>query len=447
MSPYSEPGTSPQPMPPNCTWQEARQAASLAAPPLPAARVPLPEAVGRTLAVEMTSLQDIPHYASSAMDGWATSGCGPWILAEAGEPLERGRAARIVTGGLIPPGTGGVLRLENGQVTSSGGGEVLQRTAGAPADEPRAGQHIRKAGQEAASGEVLVPAGTVLNPAHVALAALAGHDALPVLGKPVVRLLLTGSEVIARGIPAPGMVRDAFGPQLGSVVEMLGGLYGGQVRIGDDYGAWTEALKAPAPGRGGGLPDCAAPAHVTITTGGTGPSGSDHLRKAVAGLGGRLLIDGIAMRPGHPTVLAVLPGRRFIIGLPGNPLAAMMALLTVGAPLLAALGHRDGPGTYEVPSGSSIKGDQTRTLLVPFQFVEGRACPAENIGPGMMRGLASSDGIMVLPPGGVQLGEAVGYIPLPWTEPLPRCGGLKPEEGWGRPPVTTAAKPCIVVGT
>jgi molybdopterin molybdotransferase len=104
---------------------------------------------------------------------------------------------------------------------------------------------------------------------------------------------------------------------------MLGGLYGGQERIGDDYCDWIEALKSPAPGQEGDLMECAPPAHVAITTGGTGPSGNDHLRKAVAELGGRLLIDGVAMRPGHPTVLAVLPDGRFIIGLPGNPLAAM----------------------------------------------------------------------------------------------------------------------------
>ena len=106
-------------------------------------------------------------------------------------------------------------------------------------------------------------------------------------------------------------------------------------------------------GGAGSPPDL--PADVVITTGGTGRSGTDHLRRAVAELGGRLLIDGIAMRPGHPAVLAELPDGRFVLGLPGNPLAAMMALSTIGGPLLAALGHgADAPRCSEVPCGSTI---------------------------------------------------------------------------------------------
>ncbi len=80
--------------------------------------------------------------------------------------------------------------------------------------------------EEAAAGDVLIKGGAVLNPAHLALAALAGHDTLPVLGKPVVRLVLTGSEVVPAGLPHPGQVRDTFGPQLAAVVGMLGGICG-----------------------------------------------------------------------------------------------------------------------------------------------------------------------------------------------------------------------------
>lgn len=412
-------GVQPSPLPPNCTWEQARRIALECARPLPPTQVPLRHAVGRTLAWDLTALHDMPHYASSAMDGWVTRGPGPWILAGPGGPLGRDQAAPIITGGLIPPGAQAVLRMESGVLTSRhGGGLILERRAEARPDEPRIGQHIRKAGEEAAFGEVLIRRGTVLNPAHVALAALAGHDALPVLGKPVVQLLMTGSEVVASGLPAPGWVRDAFGPQLGSVVDLSGAFYGGQAMIGDDYCDWIRALKGPGAVQGLRPDPADAPVDVTITTGGTGPSGNDHLRRAVAELGGRLLVDGIAMRPGHPTVLAALPDGRFILGLPGNPLAAMMALFTIGAPLLAALGHKGAPRLHEVSSACAIAGDQARTRLIPFRFAGGEACPAENTGPGMMRGLASADGIMVLPPGGVQRGAAVKALSLPWREPL-----------------------------
>ncbi|MEO5320559.1 molybdopterin molybdotransferase MoeA [Arthrobacter sp. CC3] len=397
------------------SWQEARQASFDSATPIPPGPVPLRTALGRTLAEDVTALQDMPHYASSAMDGWAVNGSGPWILAEPGHRLAPHQASPIVTGGLIPPGAKAVLRSESGAMaTDEEGLPVLVLGGGARPGEPRNGQHIRKAGEEAAAGDVLIASGTVLNPAHLALAALAGHDSLHVQGKPVVRILLTGSEVVTSGLPAPGKVRDTFGPQLGAVVEMMGGISAGQDKIGDSYDEWLAALEDDAAEE--------APADVVITTGGTGRSGTDHLRRAVAELGGRLLIDGIAMRPGHPAVLAELPDGRFILGLPGNPLAAMMALCTVGAPLLAALGHGSLPPISEVPCGTMIDAEPGRTRLMPFRLLYGMASPAQHAGSGMMRGLAAADGVLVVPPHGIQLGEAAPAFALPWGAPIPAAG-------------------------
>ncbi|MCQ6268946.1 molybdopterin molybdotransferase MoeA [Pseudarthrobacter sp. R1] len=399
------------------TWDEARQAAFDAATPIPAGPVPLNLALGRTLDQDIVALQDMPHYASSAMDGWAVNGTGPWILAEPGTRLAPHQASPIVTGGLIPPGAKAVLRSESALLGKDDDGLPVLMTGGsARPGEPRNGQHIRKAGEEALAGDILVKAGAELNPAHLAVAALAGYDELQVQGKPLVRLLLTGGEVIGQGVPDPGQVRDTFGPQLPAVVGMLGGIAGGQQRIGDSYGEWLAALEDVVP-EAPDAPDL--PADVVITTGGTGRSGTDHLRQAVAELGGRLVIDGIAMRPGHPAVLAELPDGRFVLGLPGNPLAAMMALCTVGAPLLAALGHGRLPEIHEVPCGSAIEPDPGRTRLMPFRLLYGMASPAQHTGPGMMRGLASAAGVMVVPPHGVQFGEPVPAFALPWGPPIP----------------------------
>lgn len=442
------------------TWQEARQLSFDCATPIPPGPVPLKNALGRTLAADITALQDMPHYASSAMDGWAVNGTGPWILAEPGQRLAPHQASPIVTGGLMPPGAKAVLRSESGVMARDDEGlPVLALGGAARPGEPKNGQHIRKAGEEAAAGDVLVKSGAVLNPAHLALAALAGHDSLQVQGKPVVRILLTGSEVVAAGLPAPGKVRDTFGPQLGAVVGMLGGIFAGQEKIGDAYDEWLAALEddGPEPGgpeegagpvHGSVLPKEAgeaaaeeAPADVVITTGGTGQSGTDHLRRAVADLGGRLLIDGIAMRPGHPAVLAELPDGRFILGLPGNPLAAMMALCTVGAPLLAALGHGSLPPVSEVPCGAMIEADPGRTRLMPFRLLYGMASPARHTGPGMMRGLAAADGVLVVPPHGVQLGEPVPAFALPWGAPIqaPEPAAAKAKGAPRKPPRKPAA--------
>ena len=424
------------------TWQEARQLSFDCATPILPAPVPLRRALGRTLAEDLVALHDIPHYASSAMDGWAVNGSGPWILAEPGQRLAPHQASPIVTGGLIPPGAKAVLRSESGII---GPDEdqlpVLKLGGGAKPGEPRNGDHVRRAAEEATAGEVLIRAGTVLNPAHLALAALAGHDALPVLGKAVVRLVLTGSEVVTSGVPQPGEVRDTFGPQLASVVELLGGIIAGEHKIGDSDAEWLAALEdgdavdatgpggtltGPAPAAAGEPAAEPLPADVVITTGGTGRSGTDHLRRTVARLGGRLLIDGIAMRPGHPAVLAELPDGRFVIGLPGNPLAAMMALSTIGGPLLAALGHGTLPPVTEVPCGTMLEPDPGRTRLMPFRMVYGMASPAQHTGPGMMRGLAAADGVLVVPPHGVQLGEPVPAFALPWGQALPDPAAAAP---------------------
>ncbi|MET4619091.1 molybdopterin molybdotransferase [Arthrobacter sp. 2762] len=386
------------------TWSEARQKAFDCAVPLASASVPLADAIGYVLTTEVTAQQDLPHYASSAMDGWAINGRGPWEIT--GLPLSPGQASVIATGGLVPEGAEAVLRKESGQVFDAGYGLQLSLRPDAKPGETLPGRHIRPAGEEARAGDVLVPAGTLLNPAHIALAAVAGHDELLVQRKPRVAVVLTGSEVVTSGVPAAGRVRDTFGPQLGAVISQLGGIPGSQQRIGDSYDEWLSALDAPP---GSERPD------VTITTGGTGKSGTDHFRAAVAALGGRLLLDGVAMRPGHPAVLAELPDGRFIIGLPGNPLAAMMALMTIGEPLLAALQNRPFQTAGHLTSGADVDPGPGRTQLIPCTFVHGLAFPASHTGPGMMRGLAWADGFMAVPPGGVEAGESVPVMPLPWT--------------------------------
>ncbi|MFD1214961.1 molybdopterin-binding protein, partial [Arthrobacter sp. GCM10027362] len=185
--------------------------------------------------------------------------------------------------------------------------------------EPPAGRHIRPAGEETRAGETVIAAGTVLNPAHLAIAAVCGHDELPVLRRPEVALLLTGDEVVTAGIPAPGKVRDTFGPALPAIIRRLGGVASRTVRLPDDFGTMLAAVRG-----------CGA--DVVVTTGGTGHSQADHLRPVLAELGARILVQSIRMRPGHPALLARLPDGRPLVGLPGNPLAAIMALLTLGAP-------------------------------------------------------------------------------------------------------------------
>lgn len=398
------------------TWAEAREAAAAAARPLPPAYVPLARADGRTLAEPLAALRAMPHYTSSAMDGWAVCGTGPWILAEPGEPLSAHQAVPIVTGGVLPPGARSVLRREHGEVVPDDDGLPHLRVApSAPPGSPGGGADLRPAGEEAAEGEVLLPSGTTLGPAQLALAALAGYDGLRVTGRPLVRLVRTGGEVVESGLPGPGLVRDVFSYLVPPLIEAYGGILAGHEKIGDAASEWEAALADGA-------------ADVVVTTGGTGKGGSDHFRDVVAKMGGRLIVDGVAMRPGHPTVLAELPDGRFFLGLPGNPLAAVVGLVTVGEPLLAALCGREPLAAVELPSGEVFEPELKRTRIVPFRRMYGMASPAAGIGSGMLRGLARADGFMVVPPHGLELGAPVACLPLPWGRPL---GGQAPSSASG----------------
>jgi molybdopterin molybdotransferase len=410
----------------NVDWSTARTLAHGAGRPLPFQTVNLADALGQTLAEPVHALQAIPHYASSAMDGWAVSGEPPWTLVShtvheehpRGRPaaphadsgavtLGPGEATFILTGGVVPQNTVGILRTEHGSVR----GDVLERNDSARPDEPSLHEHVRPAGEEAEEGSEAIPAGVVLNPAQIALAAVCGHDTLTVLRAPRVSLLMTGDEVIDHGLPHPGQVRDTFGPQLPGFVAMLGGHVDVASRARDDLDDVVAAISAE-PTDQSSL--ARASGDVLITTGGTGSSSADHIRRALTELGAELLIDGIAMRPGHPTLLARLPDGRFLVGLPGNPLAAMMAMLTVAGPLLAGLRGTALDEPSSVVSADAFEPLPGRSRLVPYRLESGRAVPSTHNRSGMLRGLAGADGVLVVPPPGCEPGDSVPSLALPW---------------------------------
>ena len=380
-------------------WAEAREAAFAAGSPLPPVSVPLSAAVGRVLAQPVIALCDVPHYASSAMDGWAVRGSGPWVLRAAAEAraasLGANEACAIVTGGLIPEAADAVLRSEAGEVV---GGELRASI------EPFAGQHIRPAGEEFRRGDVAIDAGVRVNPAHIAVAAACGADELVVRSRGRVSLVLTGDEVVTHGIPGPGSVRDSFGPQLPAFVGLLGGEVVRAARVGDDLEVLASALSAEP-----------TASDVVITTGGTGSSSADHLRAALSRLGARILIGGVEMRPGGPSMLARLDDGRLLIGLPGNPLAAMMGLLTLAEPLLAALSGGRVAEPSRIRLAQAVPPGRGATRLIPFRLVDGLALPSAFTGSAMLRGLADASGVLVCGGAGADGDAELEFLRLPWS--------------------------------
>jgi molybdopterin molybdotransferase len=362
--------------------------------------VPLAQACGRVLAAPLRSLHTLPHYASSAMDGWAVAGTGPWALEHGTGPLAGGTARPIVTGGLVPQGTTAVLRRERARASGTG---VLEADA-----QPAPGTDIRPAGQEAARGELLLEAGERLAPGAIAVAAVAGHDHLAVAPPVPVHLVYTGDEVVTSGIPRPGHVRDSFGPVLPACVTGLGGTPASTLRIGDERAATLEAIDGQA----------ARAAQIVVTTGGTGGSAADHLRPAARELGATALVDSIAMRPGHPVFLARFPDGRLLLALPGNPLAALMAVATVLGPVLRGATGRPPERTSLAVAGTDIPALRGGHRLLPARWEDREThrvlVPAEHTGSAMMRGLAAADVVLVVPPGGHRAGGSAAYLPLPW---------------------------------
>ncbi|WP_078910970.1 molybdopterin molybdotransferase MoeA [Streptomyces sp. NRRL WC-3742] len=382
-------------------WAQARERARRAGlRPLPPVGLPLAEALGRTLAEPLAALTDLPAFDTSAMDGWAVAGPGPWrvtgrVLAGRADAaaLADGAAVEIATGAQLPSGATAVLRREHGRTD----GALLHACGPMPVTT---GQDVRPRGQECRRGEELLPAGTPVGPAVLGLAAACGHDRLTVRRRPVVQLFVLGDELLSSGVPGAGLVRDALGPLLPPWLRSAGAEVAEVRCVRDDFGLLRDALR-----------HCEA--DLVLTTGGTAAGPVDFLHRALAEAGARLLVDGVAVRPGHPMLLAELPGGRHLVGLPGNPLAAVAGMATLALPLLHALAGRPAAGPAPARAAVALPGHPVDTRLQPVRRTAEGVVPLAFDGPAMLRGLARAEALAVLPPGGVAAGEPVELVEAP----------------------------------
>ncbi|HEY9438482.1 MAG TPA: molybdopterin molybdotransferase MoeA, partial [Streptomyces sp.] len=380
--------------------------------PVPTIRFPLDQALGHALARPLEALTDLPSFDTSAMDGWAVAGPGPWTVRDAGDgllagrgapaPLPDGEAVRIATGARIPTDATAVIRSEHARID-----EAKQLLHARHVVVP--GQDIRLRGQECRSGDQLLPAGTLVTPAVLGLAAAAGYDALPAVPRPRVDVFVLGDELLAAGRPHDGLIRDALGPMLGPWLWALGADATPPRRLGDDADALRRAITG-------------SDADLIVTTGGTAVGPVDQVHPVLAETGAELLVDGVAVRPGHPMLLARLADSGpCLVGLPGNPLAAVSGLLTLAEPLLQGLAGRVAQDPYGAVLDDDVHGHPHDTRLVPVAHRAGgaagpdRVVPLHYNGPAMLRGIAAADGLAVVPPGGVRAGSEVEILDLPWA--------------------------------
>ncbi|MFE7214304.1 molybdopterin molybdotransferase MoeA [Streptomyces sp. NPDC057611] len=386
-------------------WPQARETAARAAragarrAPVP---VPLEAALGLVLAAPLTALCDLPSFDTSAMDGWAVAGPGPWDVRDKGvlaghdepEPLTDGEAVRVATGARVPQDTTAVLRSEHGRTDAKG---RLHAT-----EESGHGKDIRQRGQECRIGDQLLPVGTLVTPVVLGLAAAAGYDTLATVPRPRVDVLVLGDELLTEGLPYDGRIRDALGPMLPPWLRALGAEVTRVRRIGDDAKALHKAVTG-------------SQADVIVTTGGTAAGPVDHVHPTLRRIGAELLVDGVQVRPGHPMLLARIKENQHLVGLPGNPLAAVSGLLTLAEPLLRTLAARPAPEPYTLPLTDAVHGHPDDTRLVPVVLRGDRAVPLHYNGPAMLRGVAAADALAVVPPGGSRPNQEAELLDLPWA--------------------------------
>ena len=375
---------------------EARDRILAGLTPTPSEIVPLGAAWNRVLAQPVSARLTQPPSDVSAMDGYgvraadATLGATLDVIgaAPAGHPFEgsmgAGQAVRIFTGSVIPDGADGVLLQED--TTRDGDRITVNEAVGV-------GRHIRRAGQDFAAGDIVIPAGRKLTARDVGLAAAANHPWLTVHRRPRVAILATGDEIAMPGEPIPrGGIVSSNSHALASVVRAMGG-EPIVLPIAHDT---TEAIAAVA--------DSVQGVDLLVTTGGA--SVGDH-DLVISGLQTRgLVVDfwQIAMRPGKPLLFGNM-GAVPVLGLPGNPVSALVCAILFMLPALCRLSGLPAapPPVTRAIAGAALKendrrADHLRSTLVTD--AEGRlvATPFPVQDSAMLRRLALADALILRAP-------------------------------------------------
>lgn len=376
--------------------------------------VPTVEAVGRILAEDIISDRAVPPHDNSAVDGYAVffddlnaddeTRLPVTGRVAAGHPLGRdavrGEAVRIFTGAPMPDGMDTVFMEED--TTTDGDVVVLPNGL-------KHGSNRRFAGEDVKLGETIIRAGKRLRPQEIGLAASVGRDKLKTYKRLKVAVFSTGDEVRDPGKDAPdGCIYDA---NRYAVMSLLGSMGCEVTDLGilpDDKGAIIAAL------------DTAKNDHdVLMTSGGVSAGEEDHVKSAVEVLGS-VHFWRLAIKPGRPIALGQVGDASFI-GLPGNPVAAMVTFLMIAQPVLRLLSGETGyqANRFPVISGFDYKKKPGRREWVRVRIEASddgavMALKHHSSGAGILTSMVEADGLVEVPEDIVSLGtgDIVTYIPF-----------------------------------
>ncbi|MBU4613095.1 molybdopterin molybdotransferase MoeA [Achromobacter sp. GG226] len=308
-----------------------RQLAEAGKAPAVAEPCALAQAVGRVLAADVTATLAMPPEDNSAMDGYAVrlADVAPervlpvqqrCYAGQMPEPLAPGQAIRLFTGSVMPAGADAVIMQE----------DAVEDARGVRFTEmPRAGQHIRRQGEDVVLGSVLAQAGARLTAAHVAVLAAQGITQVPVWPRLRVGVLTTGDEIVPGGAARePQQIFNSNAPMLTALLEGLGA----QVALAR-HAADTEGDLARA------FTELAAGCDLVISVGGVSVGEKDLVKPVLESLGGALALWKVRMKPGKPVALGQVAGKP-VVCLPGNPVSAYAVMAILVSPLVRRMQGR-----------------------------------------------------------------------------------------------------------
>ncbi len=381
-------------------------------------QVRLRDAAGRVVACDLAAAIDLPPFDNSAVDGYAVrhadlSASGSTRLKivdriAAGEDAARvlvpGEAIRIFTGAPMPQGADTVVMQED--VTFEDEHVVVPAGLGVGANRRLAGEDIR-------AGAIMLPAGRRISPPDLALAAAQGLTTLPVRRRIAVALFSTGDEVVEPGASRrASAIFDANRYMMIGLLDKLGARVTDLGILRDDPGTLAAALAAAADDH-----------DLVLTSGGVSTGEADHVREAAERIG-RLVFWRVAIKPGRPVAMAVLPGRdssrrAAFAGLPGNPAAVFVTFVRVVRPLLLRLAGAAPrpPVALPVRAGFAYRKKKGRCEYVRVSLRRGDDGTVEAVkfkqdGAGVITSLTETDGLVELAEDmtSVAPGATVGFL-------------------------------------
>lgn len=363
--------------------------------------VPLDEASGRFLAKDFLAPEDLPGFDRSTVDGYAVHArdvfgaqeSSPALLECVGDcrmgetpdlVLQEGQTARILTGGMLPQGADAVVMVEYSRPINDTLVELTRSQA--------PGDHVLMHNEDAAQGQLLIPAGRQLRPQEIGLLAALGQMHVIVHKKPRVFIVSTGDEVVpATEKPHPGQVRDVNTHSLMALCRSAGAeaFFGGLIK--DDFPKLQETVK-----------QALEKADILLISGGSSAGMRDHTVEIFQSMPeSRLLAHGVSLSPGKPFILAK-SGEKCLMGLPGHVGSALVCARTFLLPLIRNLqgGEEELVPTIEATLTRSIASAQGRRDFIRVHlFKNEKGWQAEPIlsPAGLMSGLVLANALVVCP--------------------------------------------------